>query len=328
MLPAPTPVCVSQLVRHSCLPPSSTHPSQPRRPNHVHAKEGEGGGVCGPRVFCASKIPSFLARWRARGPAGTGSVGDSVGEGAACKKAWHDGKRRQQQARGGGQWRGEEGNRRPGRRLSWCPPWTCSAARHRTPAACSPHWHWAGYHPPWRSGCPPLVVLGRSRCPPLPPAPLRLRRGSERGKWGGHGGATTRPTTRPKDRWHGSAEPHSPCHRHARQADGREASTAGAMRRQPPAVCRLPPPASVRARPGGCGARGDAGWVALLTGVALLTVLARAALLCSLPLLCLHPKLRCFADCRCFVTAFRPPAPTASQSACLPGCALAYTIAY
>ena len=38
--------------------------------------------LCAPRVFCASKTPSFLARWRVRGPAGTGSVGDSVGEGA------------------------------------------------------------------------------------------------------------------------------------------------------------------------------------------------------------------------------------------------------
>jgi hypothetical protein len=34
--------------------------------------------VCVPRVFCASKNPSFLARWRVRGPAGTGSVGDSA----------------------------------------------------------------------------------------------------------------------------------------------------------------------------------------------------------------------------------------------------------
>ena len=42
-------------------------------------EEGEGGGVCGPGVFCASKIPSFLARWRVRGPAGTGS--GSVGRG-------------------------------------------------------------------------------------------------------------------------------------------------------------------------------------------------------------------------------------------------------
>ena len=47
-----------------------------------HAKKGEGGGVCDPRVFCASKMPNFLARWRVRGrpavrgPAGTGSVGD------------------------------------------------------------------------------------------------------------------------------------------------------------------------------------------------------------------------------------------------------------
>ena len=53
----------------------------------THAKEGEGSGVCDPRVFCASKNPSFLARWRVRGrpavrgPAGTGSVRDGVGEG-------------------------------------------------------------------------------------------------------------------------------------------------------------------------------------------------------------------------------------------------------
>jgi hypothetical protein len=42
-----------------------------------------------PRVFCASRLPNFLARWRVRGrpagrgPAGTGSVGDGVGEGSA-----------------------------------------------------------------------------------------------------------------------------------------------------------------------------------------------------------------------------------------------------
>ena len=42
---------------------------------------------CGPRVFCPSGIPSFLARRRVRGPAGTGSVGDSVGEGAHEKLA-------------------------------------------------------------------------------------------------------------------------------------------------------------------------------------------------------------------------------------------------
>jgi hypothetical protein len=51
-----------------------------RGASHAHAKMGEGGGVCGPRVFCASKNPSFLAGWRVRGrpavrrPAGTGSV--------------------------------------------------------------------------------------------------------------------------------------------------------------------------------------------------------------------------------------------------------------
>ena len=57
----------------------------------THAKKGEAGGVCDPQVFCTSKNPSFLARWRVRGrpavrgPAGTGSVGDGVGEGAARK---------------------------------------------------------------------------------------------------------------------------------------------------------------------------------------------------------------------------------------------------
>ena len=55
---------------------------QPTRIIRSHAKKGEGGGVRDPRVFCASKNPSFLARWRVRrqpavrGPAGTGSVGD------------------------------------------------------------------------------------------------------------------------------------------------------------------------------------------------------------------------------------------------------------
>ena len=56
-----------------------------------HAKKGEGGGVCDPRVFCASKMPNFLARWRVRGrpavrgPAGTGSVGDG-GQGRVVPK--------------------------------------------------------------------------------------------------------------------------------------------------------------------------------------------------------------------------------------------------
>ena len=52
-------------------------------PSRTHRSGlGEGDGVCDPRVFCASKKPSFLARWRVqgrpavRGPAGTGSVGD------------------------------------------------------------------------------------------------------------------------------------------------------------------------------------------------------------------------------------------------------------
>ena len=38
--------------------------------------------MCDPRVFCASNLPSFLARWRARGPAGTGPIDDSGGEGS------------------------------------------------------------------------------------------------------------------------------------------------------------------------------------------------------------------------------------------------------
>ena len=52
-----------------------------------HAEKGEEGGVCDPQVFCASKMLSFLARWRVRGrpavrgTAGTGSVWDGVGEG-------------------------------------------------------------------------------------------------------------------------------------------------------------------------------------------------------------------------------------------------------
>jgi len=46
-----------------------------------HAKRGGEDGVCAPLAFCTSKIPSVRARWRVRGPAGTGSVGDGVGEG-------------------------------------------------------------------------------------------------------------------------------------------------------------------------------------------------------------------------------------------------------
>ena len=38
-------------------------------------------GVCVPRAFGPSGAPNVLARWRVRGPAGTGSVGDGVGEG-------------------------------------------------------------------------------------------------------------------------------------------------------------------------------------------------------------------------------------------------------
>ena len=68
-------------------------PRPPRAPlrgfDQTHAKKGGEGAVCDPRVFCASKTPSFLAMWRVRrrpavrGPAGTGSVGDGVGEGAS-----------------------------------------------------------------------------------------------------------------------------------------------------------------------------------------------------------------------------------------------------
>jgi hypothetical protein len=61
-----------------------------RGASHAHAKMGGWGGVCDPRVFCASKFPRFLARWRVRGrpavrgPAGTGSVGDG-----AARRAVH-----------------------------------------------------------------------------------------------------------------------------------------------------------------------------------------------------------------------------------------------
>ena len=61
----------------------------------THAKMGEEGGVCDPQVFCASKLPNFLARWRVRGrpavrgPAGTGSVGDGVGEGVKNNSSNH-----------------------------------------------------------------------------------------------------------------------------------------------------------------------------------------------------------------------------------------------
>ena len=45
-----------------------------------HAKEGGGGGVCDPRVFCASKNPSFLAKWRVRGrPRSRPAAGRSPG---------------------------------------------------------------------------------------------------------------------------------------------------------------------------------------------------------------------------------------------------------
>jgi len=58
----------------------SAHAAASRDQTIAHEEEGQ--ECCGPRVFFASKLPNFLARWRVRGPAGTGSVGDSVGEGA------------------------------------------------------------------------------------------------------------------------------------------------------------------------------------------------------------------------------------------------------
>ena len=75
-------------------PAGRHHPRRPfRGESMTHAKEGREGGVCDPHVFYASKLPNFLARWRVRerpavrGPAGTGSVGDGVGEGAHHTKA-------------------------------------------------------------------------------------------------------------------------------------------------------------------------------------------------------------------------------------------------
>ena len=64
------------------LRPQRPHRPELRGASHAHAKKGGWGAVCAPLAFCASKIPSFLARWRVRGPAGTGSVGDCVGEGS------------------------------------------------------------------------------------------------------------------------------------------------------------------------------------------------------------------------------------------------------
>jgi hypothetical protein len=37
-------------------------------------EEGEAGGVCAPRVFYTSKIPSFLARWRVPAPSVLGKT--------------------------------------------------------------------------------------------------------------------------------------------------------------------------------------------------------------------------------------------------------------
>ena len=70
-------------------PRGKRHPRPPLRgAGHAHAKKGGWDAVCAPLAFCASKIPSFLARWRVRGPAGTGSVGDSVGEGREGGGEW------------------------------------------------------------------------------------------------------------------------------------------------------------------------------------------------------------------------------------------------
>jgi len=55
--------------------------SRGRRPTPRSSVLRPGAEVGAPLVFCASKLPSFLARWRVRGPAGTGSVGDGGGEG-------------------------------------------------------------------------------------------------------------------------------------------------------------------------------------------------------------------------------------------------------
>ena len=76
--------------------PAKLRPPRPelRGASHAHAKMGGGGGVCDPRVFCASILPNFLARWRVqgrsavRGPAGTGSVGDGVGEGLRRRRLY------------------------------------------------------------------------------------------------------------------------------------------------------------------------------------------------------------------------------------------------
>ena len=83
--------CSHDLASSSLSP--SLPPSRPRA-HHVrrHARHIDTSiGKCDPRVFCASKLPIFLARWRVRvrgrpavrGPTGTGLVGDggSVGEG-------------------------------------------------------------------------------------------------------------------------------------------------------------------------------------------------------------------------------------------------------
>ena len=88
---------VSALVGSSMAFAAKRPPPRPplRGESLTHAKEGRGGGVRDPRMFCASKMPSFLARWRVRGrpavrgPAGTGSVGDGVGEGARTHAQTH-----------------------------------------------------------------------------------------------------------------------------------------------------------------------------------------------------------------------------------------------
>jgi len=50
-------------------PVKPPHRPELRGIKRSHAKKGGEGGVCAPQVFCASKIPGFLARWQVRGPA-------------------------------------------------------------------------------------------------------------------------------------------------------------------------------------------------------------------------------------------------------------------
>ena len=60
-----------------------------------HAEEGQGGGVQRrPRGVLPIQIPSFLARWRVRGPVGTRSVGRcaALAARAACRRREHSSK--------------------------------------------------------------------------------------------------------------------------------------------------------------------------------------------------------------------------------------------